>query len=103
MSKVGQPYTSGNWRVRSGEEDAFVAEWTVFTKWSRQHANGALWFVLIRDSGDPQRFVSFGAWSEPAAVAGWRDHPEFAERLGRCRALCDAFEAHDYDVAAAVD
>ena len=100
MPRVGQPYTSGDWLVQAGQEDAFVEEWTAFTEWSLQNAKGAEGVTLIRDSGDSRHFVSFGAWADDGAVAEWRQSPEFGERLGRCRALCERFEAHDYAVAA---
>jgi hypothetical protein len=58
MAKLGQPYTSGNWLVRAGSEDAFIERWTAFTEWSLKNAAGAELFVLIRDTGDPRRFVS---------------------------------------------
>jgi heme-degrading monooxygenase HmoA len=97
----GQPYTSGNWLVKEGEVDAFIAEWSAFTEWSLEDASGAESFVLIQDSGDPRRFLSFGAWADPESVTAWREGDEFRERLGRCRALCEEFEAHDYVAVAA--
>jgi heme-degrading monooxygenase HmoA len=101
MAKTGQPYTSGSWLVKAGSEDAFVAQWTAFTEWSLNNAPGAESFVLIQDSGDPRRFLSFGAWDNPEAVTAWRQRPEFRELLGECRALCEQFEPHDYTLAAA--
>jgi heme-degrading monooxygenase HmoA len=49
----------------------------------------------------PTRFLSFGVWSDAKAVAVWRSSRGFRERLGRCRALCEQFEGHDFEVAAA--
>ena len=101
MTRIGQPYTSGIWTTQSGREDDFIAEWSDFTEWSLQNSPGAESFVLIQDSGDPRHFISFGAWADEESVSAWRGGSEFGERLGRCRALCDEFEAHDYTVAAA--
>jgi heme-degrading monooxygenase HmoA len=98
---IGQPYTSGSWLVSAGREDEFVSAWNAFTGWSLDHAPGAQSFVLIRDAADPRRFLSLGAWSDADAVEAWRSSDEFRERLGRCRALCDDFEARDYTAAAA--
>jgi heme-degrading monooxygenase HmoA len=100
MAKVGQPYTSGRWLVKVGNEDAFIARWTAFTEWSLKNALGAESFVLIQDSGDTRRFLSFGAWDSPEAVTAWRQRPEFSELLGECRALCEEFEPHDYTLVA---
>jgi heme-degrading monooxygenase HmoA len=99
--RVGQPYTSGNWVVKAGQEEAFIAAWTAFAEWSLQNAAGAEAVVLIRDSNDPRHFLSFGAWADPGSVQAWRSSDEFRERLGKCRALCDVFEAGDYALAAA--
>jgi heme-degrading monooxygenase HmoA len=100
MAKIGQPYTSGRWLVRAGSEEDFIERWTNFTQWSLKNAPGAESFVLIQDSGDPRRFLSFGAWDSPEAVTAWRQRPEFAELLGECRALCEEFEPHDYKLVA---
>lgn len=97
---VGSPYTSGNWAVKQGSEDAFVSRWTEFAGWSKENAPGAGRFYLLRDSRDPQHFVSFGSWRDPDAVTAWRERPEFADLLGRCRALCEDFEARDYTLVA---
>jgi heme-degrading monooxygenase HmoA len=99
-TRAGQPYTAGSWLVCAGREDEFVAAWTEFTAWSLQHTPGAESFVLIRHASDPLRFLSFGAWTDADAVASWRGSDEFRERLGRCRALCEEFEGHDYTAAA---
>jgi len=102
MAKVGQPYTSGNWIVKEGAEKEFVARWTEFTKWALGNAPGAESFVLIREVADPRRFVSFGAWEDAQSVKGWRERPEFQQRLAACRALCEDFQPSDSTLAAAV-
>ena len=100
MATIGQPYTSGNWVTEAGKEAEFIERWTAFTQWSLENAPGAQEFVLIQDSNDPRHFMSFGAWSDGDAVKTWRQAPEFGDRLGECRALCEHFEAHDFTVAA---
>ena len=102
MSKSGQHYTSGNWVVKQGSEEEFVARWTEFTEWALKNAPGAQSFVLIRRDDDPRHFVSFGAWNDAESAAAWKNMPEFAEDLGRLRALCDEFTSSDSTVAAAV-
>jgi heme-degrading monooxygenase HmoA len=100
-TRSGQPYTAGSWLVCAGREDEFVAAWTEFTAWSLEHTPGAESFVLIRHAADPQRFLFLGAWTDADAVARWRRSDEVRDRLGRCRALCEQFEGHDYTAAAA--
>ena len=101
MIRTGQPYTAGSWLVCAGREDQFVAAWTDFAGWSLEHASGAESCVLIRHATDPVRFLSFGAWTDADAVAGWRGSKGFHERLGTCRTLCEKFEGHDYTAAVA--
>ena len=96
----GQPYTAGSWLVSAGREDEFVAAWTEFTTWSLDHANGADSFVLLRDVANPLRFLSFGAWTDADAVAGWRGSHGFASGwagVGRC---ARGFEGRDYTAVA---
>jgi heme-degrading monooxygenase HmoA len=101
MATLGQPFTSGNWLVQAGKEQEFVNRWSALTLWSLQDAQGAQFFYLIQDSGDPRHFLSFGAWDNPDSVRAWRGQPKFSELLGACRELCDEFEAHDYTLASA--
>jgi len=102
MAKMGQAYSSGNWLVQEGNEEEFVSRWTAFTDWSLQNANGAVSFVLVRDSANPRLFLSLGAWETEQAVQAWRQTPEFEEMFGACRELCDEFEAHFYTLAASL-
>jgi len=102
MTNVGQSYTSGNWMVKSGNEEEFVRRWTEFTTWAQREAAGAQGFVLLREADDPQHFVSFGAWENNEAVDRWRSSPEFGKYLGACRELCDDFRSIDSSVAAVV-
>jgi heme-degrading monooxygenase HmoA len=103
MTTEGQPYVSGNWVVREGHEDEFVARWSEFTGWSLANMLGAERFVLIREREDPRHFVSYGSWRDHDAVTAWRATPEFQERLAACRALCEDFRGTDFTVSAAVE
>jgi heme-degrading monooxygenase HmoA len=100
MAVQADQYVSGDWRVRAGSEEEFVARWLAFTGWSLEHASGAESFILVQDLQEPRHFVSFGAWADLASVRAWRDTPEFAQLLGRCRELCEGFHAGDYSLAA---
>ena len=100
--KIGQPYTSGTWMVKEGNEEEFIARWTQFTEWSLASAAGAEHFVLIRDTASPRHFLSFGAWENIDAVHAWKATPEFQARLDACRALCDEFSGTEHVLAAAV-
>lgn len=103
MPKVGQPFTSGDWIAKEGQEDELVTRWTEFVEWSVQEmGSGATELpILIRDTSNPRHFISFGGWKDAGTVQAWRQHPEFQEKLGRCRELCDEFVAGDYTVVSA--
>ena len=75
MAEIGQPYASGRWLVNSGSEDEFIERWTTFTKWSLDNAPGTESFVLLRDSAEPRRFLSIGAFESHEAVRQWRFRP----------------------------
>jgi heme-degrading monooxygenase HmoA len=100
MAEIGQPYASGRWLVNSGSEDEFIERWTTFTKWSLDNAPRTESFVLLRDTADPRRFLSVGAFESQEAVTQWRERPEFTELRDACRELCEEFEPHDYPLAA---
>jgi quinol monooxygenase YgiN len=102
MTKIGQPYTSGNWIVKDGKVEEFVARWTEFTEWSHAKAPGGQTFLLIRENADPRHFVSFGAWEDTNSVTAWRERPEFQQRLAACRELCEDFKGIDFTLSAAV-
>jgi heme-degrading monooxygenase HmoA len=97
---MADQYVSGDWKVRTGSEDEFVARWRAFTGWSLENAPGARSFVLIRDMDEPRHFLSFGSWTDLESVRAWRATSEFAQLLGRCRELCEEFHAGDYSLAA---
>jgi quinol monooxygenase YgiN len=102
MAKVGQPYTSGDWLVREGNEQAFIDQWTAVAEWCLQHAPGARSFRLIRDRANPRHFISFGEWDDVDSVSVARGQPGFLQLFRECQGLCERFGGSDYTVALAV-
>jgi heme-degrading monooxygenase HmoA len=47
-------------------------------------------------ANESRRFLSFGAWTDADSVEAWRGSDEVRRRLGRCREVCEEFEAHDF-------
>jgi|SRR5215211_2487104 len=95
-------YASGNWRVSEGNEDQFVARWTEFLEWTRDSAKGFEEANLIRDAAHPLHFVSIARWADDASQQAWRELPEFGEKLGACRELCDDFQGGSFRRVVAV-
>jgi heme-degrading monooxygenase HmoA len=92
-------YTSGDWLVRAGSEDAFVATWHTFLEYARTEAPGFVSARLYRDATNARHFVSLGEWQSEAAQATWRGLPGFAEKFGACHALCEEDRNSNYTLA----
>jgi heme-degrading monooxygenase HmoA len=87
----GASFSSGNWVVKEGSEEQFVSRWTDFLEWTRENAQGFQDASLLRDGEHPRHFVSFARWEDDASQEGWMALPEFPQKLGDCRELCDEF------------
>jgi len=98
-STTSAAYTSGDWHVRAGSEDAFVARWHEFLDYARTNSPGFGHARLLRDVNDARHFVSVGEWQSAAAQATWRGLPEFAAKLGACQALCEEDHNSNYTLA----
>jgi quinol monooxygenase YgiN len=89
---VSVPYTHGDWRVKPGRADEFVAAWTEFAEWTAQHAEGAGRGTLLRDLDDPNRFVSIGPWQSVDAIESWRSLDGWKQRVSEIRGMLAGFE-----------
>lgn len=93
-------YTSGDWHVKQGHEEAFIAAWKDLAEWTFETVEGGTFAKLLRDRSDPTRFLSFSPWRDEEAVTAWRALPGFAERVGHIRGLVESFNARSMDVVA---
>ncbi len=93
-------YASGNWVVQPGHDTEFVARWKEFLGWTRETAAGFRWAILIRDQAEASHFISLAGWSSNEELQRWKSLPAFAEKLGACRAHCDAFRGSNYELMA---
>ncbi len=99
---MSDTYASGNWHVKEGNEEAFIAAWSDFMQWARKDHSGLVRAQLIRDDKDPKHFVSFAEWRDTEARVAWRASPEFPSMLGACRDLCEEFVGLDYTTAVTI-
>jgi len=88
---MAETYTSGQWTVKPGEEDAFVDAWTSFVQWAATMP-GSGTFRLVRDLDDPSHFVSFAPWESFDAQNSWREQPEFRDHIGKVISHCENFQ-----------
>jgi quinol monooxygenase YgiN len=102
VTKRHEPYTSGDWLVKEGNEQAFIDQWVAVAGWCLEHSAGARSFRLIRDRANPRHFISFGEWDDFASVGVARSRPGFLELFRGCQDLCERFSGSDYTVALAV-
>jgi heme-degrading monooxygenase HmoA len=86
-----ETYTSGSWTVKTGEEDAFVQEWSDFVTWASGFP-GSGTFRLVKDVEQPNRYMSFAPWESFDAQNAWKEQPEFPERIMRVRKHCQDFQ-----------
>jgi heme-degrading monooxygenase HmoA len=100
--KVAEVYTSGDWLVKEGREEEFVAAWGDLADWTAASVPGAGWARLLQDRDEPQRFLSLGPWESLEAIAAWRSSEGFAQRIGRIRELVDDLRPRTLEVAAQV-
>ncbi len=98
---MSETYTSGNWSVRAGEEDAFVQAWTEFVTWASEMP-GSGTFRLVRDLDDPGHYMSFAPWESFETQDAWKQLPEFRERIGRVRSHCDDFQPSTFELVTTV-
>jgi heme-degrading monooxygenase HmoA len=99
---MAETYTNGVWIVKSGEEDAFVAAWTEFASWGHTWPGSAT-MQLVRDTYEPSRYMSFGAWESFDAQRAWKDSAEFKERMARVRQHVEDFTPSVFELVTALD
>jgi heme-degrading monooxygenase HmoA len=97
-----QDYSSGDWHVRAGSEDEFIARWREFLEWTRESVPGFVSARLVRDVAESGHFVSLGEWDSADAVDAWMTLPEFATKYGACTELCEQARGTRYTLAAEV-
>ena len=98
MSEV---YSSGHWKVKDGEDEAFVAAWTEFAGWLKEQP-GSGTARLIKDLDNPGQYVSFAPWDSIDQMHAWKDDPAFRENMGKVQAHVAEFTPTELELAAEV-
>lgn len=84
------------WRVRSGQEEAFIEAWDALAAVFSSLDGKPLWGTLLRSVEDPSLFYSFGPWRSEADITAMRGSPEAAEAVGKLVALCSEATPRTY-------
>jgi heme-degrading monooxygenase HmoA len=89
-------YTVGLWKVKPGEEDAFVSAWRdMATATANEHAGASA--ILLRDRDTPTLFISAGPWDSLEKIEAWRASTTFTSGVGAIRPRLESFEPHTLD------
>lgn len=78
-------FTSGEWLVKPGQEDAFIAAWTAAKEPDPPLRGVVTPPRLLRDLRDPHRFVSFAEFDSLEAIEEFRSRPDFGSLIGAMR------------------
>ena len=99
----GQVYTHAMWRVRPGEEEAFVHAWDELADAFGALAKRPRGGTLIRSATDPTLFYSFGPWESLSDAAAMRADPAAQRAIERVRACCLEATPGIYEVVRHID
>ena len=83
-------YTHAEWRVKPGEEAAFVEAWAALGRAFAALERPPLWGTLLRSAAEPAVYYSFGPWRSAEDVAAMRADAGAAAALERVRGHCTA-------------
>jgi hypothetical protein len=96
-------YTLAMYRVKPGQERAFVAAWHELARIFSSLGRPPLWGTLIRHRRDQTLFYSFGPWRNADDVKAMRNDPQALEAFERIGAECIEVVPGDYEVVVHVD
>lgn len=98
-----QAYTLAMYRVKAGQEEAFMAAWSELADTFLSLPNPPLWGTLIRHRTDRTLFYSFGPWRSAEHVAAMRQNPEAGRAFRKLHELCVELMPGDYEIVTHVN
>lgn len=96
-------YTLASYRVKEGQERAFVSGWKALSEVFSALPDPPLWGTLIRHETDRTLFFSFGPWQSPEHVRAMRDSPVAMEAFRRLGEFCVEISPGNYEEVIHVD
>lgn len=84
-----QVFTHALWRVKPGNEEAFIDAWTALAEAFSKLDQPPLWGTLLRSSAEPNVFYSFGPWRSSSDVELMRTSEVAQSALSALRQLCE--------------
>ena len=98
-----QAYTLAMYRVKAGQEDAFVSVWNKLADTFTALPNPPLWGTLIRHQTDRTLFYSFGPWQSTEHVKAMRESVGAQEAFRKLHELCIELTPGDFEIVTHVD
>ena len=98
-----QAYTLAMYRVKAGQEEAFISTWNELADTFSSLPNPPLWGTLIRHQTERTLFYSFGPWQNAEHVKAMRENPEAQAVFGKIYELCIELTPGDFEVITHVD
>jgi quinol monooxygenase YgiN len=98
-----QAYTLAMYRVKAGQEEAFISAWNGLADTFTSLPEPPIWGTLIRHLTDRTLFYSFGPWHSPEHVKAMRENPEAGKMFAKLHELCVELTPGDYEIITHVD
>jgi hypothetical protein len=98
-----QAYTLAMYRVKPGQETAFLTAWNDLARTFSSLRRPPIWGTLIRHRTDPTLFYSFGPWASAEDVRVMREDPQASAAFQRLGATCLEVVPGDYEQVVHVD
>jgi hypothetical protein len=102
VEKIGQQLRLGLWKVKQENSAAFVAAWQAAAEWLGHNLPGERGAVLLEDSHDPGKFISYAPISDFKKVEALMAEAEFQKRMSKVMALCEDVKPHQMRAVGAV-
>ena len=96
---MGEVYSSGIWKVKDGEDDAFISAWTDFAKWLSTMP-GAGTAHLTKDIDNAGHYLSFAPWESIDQMHSWKNDPDFPKHMGAVQAHVAEFTPQEMEEVA---
>lgn len=96
-------FTLASYRVKDGQEEAFLAQWDHLARMFSSLPDPPLWGALIRHMRDRSLFYSFGPWRSEEHVHAMRDSPVAAAEFAKLQAYCVAITPGEYEIVKLVE
>ncbi|MDD2336520.1 MAG: antibiotic biosynthesis monooxygenase [Geobacteraceae bacterium] len=94
-----EPYTSGSFIVKQGQESDFIVAVEAVAEWTIENYSSVSEITLFRDLTKNSRFVTLFCWDDEESIDAWRADPEFGVYMTQIREHCEKVEVSNLERA----